>query len=118
MNKIKATKKDMRTNYYIISVGYCKLQNLLRREEPIAYSVGQYGWDCDYYEIDGVIISTGYRPIPSKHTSTNYDMNLDFDAKAEMILNNHGDYLQTKNALRTLLVEYVNMAIANFERGL
>jgi hypothetical protein len=118
MNKIKATKKDMRTNYYIISVGYCKLQNLLRHEEPIAFSVGQYGWDCDYYEIDGVIISTGYRPIMSQRTSTDFDMNLDYDSKAEMIIHNGSDYLQTKNALRTLLVDFVNRAKYNYERGL
>ena len=35
----------------------------LRYETPFAYSSGAYGWNCDYYDIDGVCISTGYRPI-------------------------------------------------------
>ena len=62
--KFKATKKEMKANYRnILSVGYCDLQQLLKYESPIAYSAGTYGWCCDYYDIDGVIISTGYSPI-------------------------------------------------------
>ena len=49
MNKIKATKKEMKQNYRILSIGYCDAQYLLAYETPIAYSCGLYGWSCDYY---------------------------------------------------------------------
>ena len=62
--KLKTTKKqikDMASNLF--SVGYCGLDYLLKYHEPFAYSAGVYGWSCDYYNIDGSIISTGYQPI-------------------------------------------------------
>lgn len=69
MNKIKATKSEMRKNYRILSVGYCELQFLLAFRSPVAYSAGTYGWACDYYDIYGVIISTGCSPISSKNVA-------------------------------------------------
>lgn len=66
--KIQTTYKAIRKEYgkNILRVGYCDLQYLLRYENPFAYSAGVYGWNCDYYGIGGVCISTGYRPI-GKH---------------------------------------------------
>lgn len=63
--KCKTTARAIRENYgsRILSIGYCDAQALLRYETPFAYSAGVYGWNCDYYDIDGVCISTGYRPI-------------------------------------------------------
>tara|TARA_R110002020_G_C16034158_1_gene753150 strand:+ start:94 stop:453 length:360 start_codon:yes stop_codon:yes gene_type:complete len=67
--KLKTTKKAIKENTYqnLMSVGYCDLQFLLRFKNPFAYSSGQNGWACDYYELenDGMsyIISTGYSPI-------------------------------------------------------
>ena len=63
--KCKTTAKAIRENYgrRILSIGYCAAQALLRYETPFAYSSGVYGWNCDYYDIDGVCISTGCRPI-------------------------------------------------------
>lgn len=63
--KCKTTAKAIRENYgsRILSIGYCNAQALLRYETPFAYSSGVYGWNCDYYDIDGVCISTGCRPI-------------------------------------------------------
>ena len=63
--KCKTTAKAIRENYggRILRIGYCAAQALLRYETPFAYSSGVYGWNCDYYDIDGVCISTGYRPI-------------------------------------------------------
>ena len=63
--KCKTTAKAIRENYgsRILSIGYCQAQALLRYETPFAYSAGVYGWNCDYYDIDGVCISTGCRPI-------------------------------------------------------
>ena len=62
--KCKVTAKSIRESYRnILSIGYCEAQALLRYETPFAYSSGVYGWNCDYYDIDGVCISTGCRPI-------------------------------------------------------
>ena len=58
--KLRATKKEMREGYdKVLRIGYCNAQNLLWGEEPFAYSTGRYGWCCDYYDIGGVLISTG-----------------------------------------------------------
>ena len=73
MNKIKTTKRSMKENYYIIGIGYCQAQALLNYRDPVAYSAGSNGWQCDYYDIDGVIISTGYDYINNKNTSYNYE---------------------------------------------
>lgn len=65
--KFKASKKQMKEGYCnIISIGYCEAQSLLYNKTPIAYSAGVYGWSCDYYDINGVLICTGYSPI-GKH---------------------------------------------------
>jgi len=63
--KIRTSKKSFR-HEEVYGVGYCKLQYLLRSEEPIAYSAGIYGWSCDYYKIGDIYISTGYSPIGKK----------------------------------------------------
>lgn len=66
MAKYRVTKKEMRaTGNKILKIPYCKAQNLLAYCDPYAYSEGAYGWSCDYYDVDGVIISTGYYPIGS-----------------------------------------------------
>ena len=68
--KFKTTSKEMRENYRnAIKVGYCEAQTLLRGYEPIAYSSGVYGWNCDYYLIDNVLIVTGYRGLFGRDVS-------------------------------------------------
>lgn len=64
--KCKVSKKDVLRNYtkdYIITLGYCDLEEVLSYFNPFAYSSGVYGWSCDYYEFKGYCISTGYAPI-------------------------------------------------------
>ena len=62
--KLKTTKKQIKENAnQLYAVGYCELDSLLKYEYPFAYSAGVYGWSCDYYQFDGVIISTGYSTI-------------------------------------------------------
>ena len=62
--KLKTTKKQIKENAnQLYAVGYCELDSLLKYEYPFAYSAGVYGWACDYYQFDGVIISTGYSTI-------------------------------------------------------
>ena len=61
--KNKVTRKYINMIFDdIFSVGYCGCQFLLWDISPFAYNSGVYGWNCDYYNIGGVIICTGYRP--------------------------------------------------------
>ena len=82
MRKIQAKKSDMRQNYRILSVGYCDMQYLLKFQNPVAYSAGVNGWDCDYYEIDDVVICTGYNPIKSKNIIDDYELIREYEQKA------------------------------------
>jgi hypothetical protein len=82
--KLKTTAKEMSQYHRIFRVGYCELQSLLKYRSPFAYSCGVYGWNADYYDIDGVLIATGYRSMPlSKNTKGNYQTARDFEARAE-----------------------------------
>ena len=81
--KFKVSKKDMKYEE-VYSVGYCKLQYLLRFEEPVAYSKSDtYGWSCDYYKVENVYISTGYSPIGKQ---VDYKIIQKYEAKAEKII--------------------------------
>jgi len=71
--KLKATKKEMRNGFnQIIGTGYCSMTYLLRHQPEYAYSSRTEGWACDYYVVDGVLISTGYDPLKSKNVSIDY----------------------------------------------
>jgi hypothetical protein len=71
--KFKTTKKAMKENYdKIIKIGYCNAQYLLQYEKEIAYSTRAEGWACDYYDIDGILISTGSAPLESRNTKCTY----------------------------------------------
>jgi hypothetical protein len=108
MNKIHVTKKQMRDNYHILGVSYCKLQFLLNYTSPVAYSTGVYGWACDYYDIDGVIISMGYNPIKSKNIRASYEIIRRYDDAARLILSNSSNYEKNKEAVKILLSEFIN----------
>lgn len=67
MGKIKTTRKSVVSAYSnIVSIGYCDAQNLLRCADPVAYTMGTYGWNFDVYYIGGVAICTGYRGMPGR----------------------------------------------------
>lgn len=99
--KLKTTKSAVKENYYyILSVGYCDMQRLLNYEKAFGYSAGIYGWACDYYEIDGVCISTGYQPLSDKNMKHDYNLLREYEAKAEG---------KTREERRSLLVELINL---------
>ena len=110
--KFKVTKKEMKQNYYrIIGIGYCEAQHLLYYAEPIAYSAGVNGWACDYYDIDGVLISTGYSYLDNKNTYADYEIIKEYNKKArDIILDNNLDYEQRKNQVQALLKEFIKNA--------
>ncbi len=104
--KFKVTRKEMREGYNkIVSIGYCKAQNLLRYQNPIAYSAGVNGWACDYYDVGGVLISTGYAPIG---TSPDYDIICKYESQAEKISSDYSlSYEERKNRTNDLLNEFI-----------
>lgn len=66
MDKIKLSKKQVKEaclKNELIKVGYCELQNLLYNVPAFGYSVGVYGWACDYYRLGNrLTVCTGYQP--------------------------------------------------------
>lgn len=83
--KLKVSKKEIKSNVIsdnLIAIGYCEAQYLLRGKQPFAYSAGVYGWSCDYYQIDGVIISTGYSPTGAR---VDYKLLIKYEDKAAKI---------------------------------
>ena len=110
--KFKTTKKEMKQNYHrIIGIGYCDAYYLLRYEEPIAYSAGVYGWACDYYDIDGVLISTGYSHLDNKNTYADYEIIKEYNNKAREIENNNQNYDTRKEQINELLSEFITKTI-------
>ena len=82
--KFRTTNKQIKNNYgYIVRVGYCDLQDLLRGKEPFAYTCGIYGWNADFYDVDGVCICTGYRSLCGENID--YNIIKKYQKKAEAI---------------------------------
>lgn len=106
--KFKVTKKQMKENYdKIVKISYCNAQFLLRYAEPIAYSTRIEGWACDYYDIDGVLISTGYAPLEAKNTHCDYETVRRYDNMAMEIVNSNEDYETKKNKVNALLKQFI-----------
>ena len=69
--KYRTTRRHLRGAYSpknCLAVGYCDAWYLLRWTEPDAYTAGVYGWNFDAYDIDGYLITTGYRGMIGKQT--------------------------------------------------
>ena len=107
--KFKTTRKYIREIYgsYILSVGYCDAQFLLRGIDPFAYNAGVYGWNCDYYYTDGICICTGYRPhgrsvdwktlreYENKASAILHDWNYTYDEQMERVSQLRKEWLMT-----------------------
>ena len=105
--KFKTTKKQMQENYHnAIRLGYCEAQTLLSDYEPIAYSSGIYGWNCDYYLIDNLLIVTGYRGMFGR--SIPYKIVDKYENKASSIKYNYDlDYQTRKTRINKLLHKFI-----------
>lgn len=116
--KYKATKKQLKDNYYrIIGIGYCNAQYLLNYEQPESYCASDlYGWSCDNYNIDGVLISTGYNYINSKNIKhIDYDTLKAYEDKAAAVCNGNYDidYKVKREIVKTILKQFINECIDN-----
>lgn len=108
--KFKISKKEIKNKYKnVIKVGYCEAQNLLSCEDAFAYSSGVNGWACDYYDIDGVIISTGYAPI-GKEADYNIIKKYNNEARA---LDYCASYEEYKNNLKKMTKEFIDEVLKN-----
>lgn len=110
MSKYRTTKKEMKESYdKIICASYCSIQNLLRFQEPFAYSTRAEGWACDYYDVDGILISTGYAPLDKKgRTKSTYDICRKYDEAAEKIIYDYSlSYEEQKEKVNNLLMKYI-----------
>lgn len=109
--KLKTTKKAIReSGQTVIKIGYCNAQFLLRFQQEFAYSTRREGWACDYYEVNGVIISTGYSPIGKQ---VEYDLIREYEEKARKICGDYArSYEDQKAAVNALLYEFIEKAAA------
>ena len=108
--KYQATKKQIKDNYYrILGIGYCNAQYLLNYETPESYCAGVYGWSCDNYNIEGILISTGYNYINNKNMKQcDYDTLKAYEDKAcEIACDNSIDYKIKRDMIRSLLIEMI-----------
>lgn len=109
--KLKTTKKAIReSGKTIIKIGYCNAQFLLRFQNEFAYSARAEGWACDYYEVNGVIISTGYAPMGKQ---VDYNLIREYDNKARQICGDYSrSYEDQEAAVNALLYEFIKKAAA------
>jgi hypothetical protein len=121
MNKVKIRKKEVKKNPWIISVGYCDMQHLLRYYNPIAYSTRREGWACDYYDINhnkehnNIIISTGYAPVDNKNTKFDYKVLREYENKAKSITyDNNIGWDEQKRLINELLNDFINNEVEKF----
>lgn len=80
--KIKVYKKEIKSRAVVLCVPYCGLQFALKHESPFAYSTRAEGWACDYYNVEGVVISTGYDPTGKK---VSYELIKKYETEAKKL---------------------------------
>ena len=107
--KVKTTNKALR-EAQAIEIGYCRMKWLLTYEEPVYYTSGVYGWNSDVYSIDGMIISTGYRPAGTRHID--YKTLGVYEGMAQDIINDDSlSYYHKQCRVRALLNEVLSKAV-------
>lgn len=107
--KARVTNKMLRENQ-AIKVGYCAMTYLLRYEEPVYYTSGVYGWNSDVYNIDGIIVSTGYRPAGTRRID--YKTIEVYEGMARDIADDDSlSYYHKKCRVRALLNELLSKAV-------
>lgn len=104
--KYKTTRKAVKGNFSkVFAVGYCGLSDLLRFEEPRAYTCGVYGWNADIYEFGGVAVVTGYRPFGQDIPAT---IVRKYEEQARAIGGDYSrPYEERREAVGALVVEFL-----------
>ena len=109
--KLKATRKQIKESYNtIINVDYCGIQFLLKNKRPFGYTYGYSGWHCDFYEIKGVCICTGYNTMSTKKNPTiSYDLCRKYDDAARSVYDDE--------TLDKMLDEFIEAAKTELSKG-
>ena len=107
--KTKVTLREVKNGYNtILSIDYCGLQTLLNYKSPFAYNCGMYGWNCDFYDVDGVCLCTGYRTVGVR---PDYKLIKSYEEKAEKLnLNRNLSFKVKERYMAKLLSEFVTKA--------
>ena len=104
--KFKTTQKAIKQGFEnVISVPYCRLQNLLKCESPIAYTTRAEGWGADIYAFNNTAIVTGYAPFGN--IRPDYETNQHYEKRAREIIDVVDDWNEKKALLSSLIKEYI-----------
>lgn len=112
MMRVQVTKRDvMKQNRFVICVGYCDLQYLLRFKDSQFYTAGMYGWNADIYQVSpSAVIVTGYRPFGN--VKVEFGILRGFENRASHILNQRElTYDEKKEALDEILDEFLQVVL-------
>ena len=112
MMRVQVTKRDvMNQNSFVIRVGYCDLQYLLRFKDSQFYTAGMYGWNADVYQVSSnVVIVTGYRPFGN--VKVEFGILRGFEDRAKAILKDYSlKYEEQAEALDELLSEFLQVVL-------
>lgn len=108
--KFKTTQRNIKANYkHVVSVGYCNLQNLLNRKNPIAYTTRREGWGADVYDCGSIAIATGYAPFGDIRPS--YDLCQKYDQAAAKIMGSAQSWESGCATLGKLLDKFIAEAV-------
>ena len=115
--KLQTTKTNIKNNFgTVLTVGYCEIEYLLNYCSPFAYSVGVYGWLCDYYcpssKYGGVCIATGYNTDRLGGKRVSYELVKEYEQNARELLNDYNTQINKREALNTLIDEFIEKALA------
>ena len=119
--KLQTTKTNIRNNFNtVLTVGYCELQYLLNYSKAFAYSAGVYGWNCDFYvpseNYSGVCLATGYNTDRLGRKRVSYELVKEYEQKARELVLDYETKINKREALGTLIDEFIEKALAEKTR--
>lgn len=106
--KTRTTKKYINYMYdNKIKIGYCNLQFLLSRIDPVYYTTRAEGWATDIYIINSdTVIITGYAPFGN--ITVPYEKQREYNKRAEKIACDYTlSYEEQRDALDNLINEFI-----------
>lgn len=103
--KNRITRNDIKTFNTRLSIPYATLQSLLSYIEPIGYNSGVYGWNFDCYDINGVLLMTGYRTIGQ---TVDRSIIKKYEKQADLLDSQNISYEDRKKEALKLLNDFIN----------
>lgn len=108
--KVKVTRKSLKDMYGKIMIAN-NIGNILEYLDADYYNSGAYGWNFDAYDVDGVLIASGYRNFPSTGINVEYDIQKKYSDMARDISNKDISYAEKKEKIQQILRAFINDAI-------